>query len=347
MIINKNDKDEIKKYNEFVLNSRYGNIMQDSHWSNLKPSWTSEYVIIKEEKVIKASMLILFRKIFGKYTIAYCPRGPVCDSYDIDVIKKLIVEVLPLLKKNNSFVLKFDPDVLYDSELEKLYIENGFKIRNTNCNTRSLIQPIYNMRLSLNKSFEDLLKDFKVNTRANIKKAYKRGVEVNYYKNEESLKIFYDLYLETSKRDNFSPRPYSYFKLMFDNYFDYIRIYISSFEKEPLSASIALNYGKSLWYIYGASTSKRRDLFPCYAMHKAMIEWGIETNKEVYDFGGVHNIINEDGVYRFKHGFCKDEGTQILIGEINYVINNGFYYLYNALYYVMHKIRTRHEKLKK
>ena len=44
---------------------------------------------------------------------------------------------------------------------------------------------------------------------------------------------------------------------------------------------------------------------PNYAMQMAMIRWGLETNCKTYNFGGVLNLDPNNGLYKFKIGFCR------------------------------------------
>ena len=55
---------------------------------------------------------------------------------------------------------------------------------------------------------------------------------------------------------------------------------------------------------------------PNYAMQMEMIRWGIETGCSTYNFGGVLNLSPDNGLYKFKVGFCKEKGLEEYIGEI-------------------------------
>ena len=46
----------------------------------------------------------------------YCPRGPVCDYRDKEVLKDLLDGALEVAKQYNGYILKWDPCVMADDE---------------------------------------------------------------------------------------------------------------------------------------------------------------------------------------------------------------------------------------
>src|SRR5699024_2665302 len=75
-------------------------------------------------------------------------------------------------------------------------------------------QPRHVFQLPLAGRTEDeILAGFNQLWRRNIKKATKSGVEVRLG-TADDLPAFHALYEETARRDNFTPRPYSYFRTM-------------------------------------------------------------------------------------------------------------------------------------
>ena len=97
---------------------------------------------------------------------------------------------------------------------------------------------------------------------------------------------------------------------------------VAEHEGEALAAAIATNIGGELFYVYGASSNVKRNLMPNYAMQMAMIRWGLETNCKTYNFGGVLNLDPNNRLYKFKIGFCREEGLEEYIGEINVDYNS-------------------------
>lgn len=344
-ILDKKNNIQVEKYNKF-LKDNSASAMQDLRWGKVKSNWLQEAVYVEEDGNIVAAMTILLNKVpvLNSYMM-YASRGPVCDITNIELVKKLVKEADELAKKYNAFVLKFDPEVKSNVDLKNIYLKNGFKV----LENHNVIQPRHNMILDIeNKTEEQLLKQFSEKTRYNIKVATKKGVEVRYSRDKEDLKIFYDLYKTTTIRDQIGCRPFEYFERMLDAYNESeLRIYIAEHEGDNLSSAIALNYGGKMFYIYGASSNEKRNLMPNYLMQWEMIKWGLENNCNNYDFGGVFEFTNENGLYKFKSGFCKQEGVTEYIGEIDKVYKQSIYFTYTNIVPNLQKLKKKLKKKSK
>ena len=346
-VLDFNNKEEVKEYEDFILNHVGTSFMQDLNWGKVKYNWKQEAVYLKEDGKIVAAMMLLVQNIPFKSTIIYAPRGPVCDVYDIDLVNRLIKEAEPVAKKYKSYVLKFDPQVIYDEKLDNMYKKAGYKTTGYKPDADDLIQPGHNMVLNIDgKTEEELMKSFAEKTRYNIRLSGRKGVTVRYSRDVEDLKKFYEIYEVTTIRDKIGKRPYDYFERMLEAYDETkLRIYIAEHEGEPLSAAIATNIGGELFYVYGASSNEKRNLMPNYAMQMAMIRWGIETGCKTYNFGGVLNLDPNNGLYKFKIGFCREEGLEEYIGEINKVYKPFIYFLYKVGMPMKRKLGRKLRKL--
>ncbi|QUH25903.1 lipid II:glycine glycyltransferase FemX [Serpentinicella alkaliphila] len=344
-ILDKTNKADIERYNNFVRNSKFSNVTQDISWSSVKKDWENEQIYIEKDGEIVGAMSLLIRKGLGGFSMLYAPKGPVCDINDLETVQNLISEVDIIAKKYNAFMLRFDPEAIYDKDLENKYFKLGYKVRNIGFDQNSLIQPRYNMILYMDKYTEDeLLESFNSKTRYNIRLASRKGVKVNYYDSEEALKIFYELYEITAGRNKIGMRPYSYFENMLNAFGERLRIYITEHEGDYLSAAISINYADKVWYIYGASSNVKRNLMPNYIMQWEMIKWAKEVGANKYDFGGVFELNNEDGLFRFKEGFCNKDGVTEFIGEIDKVYKPSIYYAFTTLVPKVQEFRKKINK---
>lgn len=349
-ILDKQNEEQVKKYELFISSYEGSSLMQSIRWGKVKFDWIQEGVYIEENNEIIAAMTVLLQRVpHTKSYFMYAPRGPVCHVYDIELVKRLVKEAEKLREKYDIFLLKFDPNVKYDEKLEMLYKEAGFHVLNKNVDKDDLIQPLHDMVLDIDHiSLEELMKTFGEKTRYNIRLAKRKGVEVYYSRKEEDLKRFYELYQITAIRDKIGCRSYEYFKAMLEAYDEsQLRIYITKHENDYLSAAIALNYGKELFYLYGASSNEKRNLMPNYLMQWEMISWGIETGCKKYNFGGVLNLDPQNGLYKFKIGFCKKDGVTEYIGEIDKVYDKKIYLLYTKGLPILKKMKRKLRNFKR
>ena len=331
-ILDKNNINEVKRYDDFLKNNENViHMYQSLEWAKVKgTNWKTEYVYLEKNGKITAAMQ-LFIRTFGKiFTMVYAERGPVCNIYDINTVKELIEEAEPLIKKYKAFVFKIDPSIPYSKELEDLYKSNGFNVKSDFKNILEPMHPIRNMILNIKgKTEEEILKGYTSKTRYNIRVAERKGVYVTYSQDEEDLKTFFELMKITAKRDGIVSRNYEYYKKLLNSFpKDSIRIYLAKYEDKALSGAIAVNYGHTVEYFYGASSNEKRNLMPNYLMQQNMIRWAIETNCHYYNFGGIFNTTMDNGLYRFKEGFCHQESATKFIGEIDKVYKPSSYLIF-------------------
>ena len=331
----------VERYNAFVRQSAYATATQDINWAIVKKGWDSAQIYLEDEGEIIAAISLVIKKMAG-FSMLYAPRGPVCNPYDIALINRLTEETKAFAKSVNAFVLRFDPETMYDASLVKQYEKSGYRVRGRGTDKNALIQPIFNMVLDLKDETEaSLLSKFSQKTRYNINLSARKGVEVYYDTTEEALKTFYELYEIMSIRNRLVIRSYAYFKDMMNAFKGQIRIYLTKHESDYLSGAIALMYGDKLWYIYGASSNVKRNLMPNYLMQWEMIKWGLENGIKKYDFGGVFELDKEDGLYKFKEGFCREDGVTELIGEVDKVYNRFVYNMFTEVYPRLQKIKIK------
>ncbi len=345
-ILDKNNEQEVNKYIQFVNGYRGASLMQSYNWNIMKSGWDSEYVYIEKDGNIVMAMSLLIRKFILGRTVIYAPRGPVGDVENIEQINEIIKDIDKLAKKYKAFVFRMDPEYIYDEKLERRYKEAGYIVKNRKYSKEDLIQPRYNMILNLkDKTEEEIFKGYSEKTRYNIRVATKKGVEVRYSREKKDMEIFFELYKTTSIRDKILGRPLEYFNKMLEAFDEKeLRIYIAEHEGVSLSGAITINFGGKMFYLYGASSNEKRNLMPNYLMQQEMIKWAIEEKCDFYDFGGVFDLNKENGLYKFKEGFCRQEGVTEFIGEIEKIYNKLLYYIFTkglAMYIKIRKIMNR------
>jgi len=85
----------------------------------------------------------------------------------------------------------------------------------------------------------------------------------------------------------------------------------------------------------------KRNFMPNYAMQMEMIRGGLEEKCEIYDFGGVYVISKENGLYKFKEGFCRQKGVTEFIGEIERVYNKPIHWVFSHLVPFLIRMKKR------
>ncbi|MFJ5125024.1 lipid II:glycine glycyltransferase FemX [Streptomyces sp. NPDC088555] len=293
------------------------------------------------ERIVGAG-LVLYRPIPRvKRYLAYLPEGPVIDWHTAD-LGQWLDPMLTHLKGQGAFSVRMGPPVIarrWDArtvkdaiadpasgrlrdvppdEEEPLAAEVVERLRALGWRRGgaesedgfSAGQPRYVFQVPFaGLSLEEIRGNLNQQWRRNIKKAEKAGVKV-VEGDYEDLPAFYELYRETAERDRFIPRPLAYFQRMWTVLRaedpDRMRLYLAQHDGETLSAATMLTVGNHVWYSYGASTGRKREVQPSNAIQWRMMSDAHERGAAVYDLRGITDTLDEGnhlvGLLRFKVG---------------------------------------------
>ena len=322
VILDKKNEAEVKKYNDFIKNSQYGNFEQDMRWADLKKNWNSVYFYKEDQGQIIGALSVIYIKDskVGK-NFFYGVRGPVCDFKNIDLVKSLLDEARDFAKENDGFLLRVDPLVRNDENLVKAYENAGIKIRH---DKKTSSQPLLNMVLDLEgRDIDQIFANFSKNTRKHTRKSYRDGIYTKEV-GREGIEILYDQTVDMATRAGISHRPKQYFYDLYDLYEDTIRLSITYFEDDPLCSSLLICYGNRATALYGASSNDFRNMNQNYQINYEEVKYCADNNYLFYDMGGIFETDDSDGLYTFKRKFT-EENVEDLIGEIDIVIDEDLY----------------------
>ena len=187
-------------------------------------------------------------------------------------------------------------------------------------------------QLDLTWNEDDILKGMRKNTRYEIRKAKKIGIKVSVTDDIKNLQEFYDLQIETSKRQNFVPFSYEFLHEQFKVFRDdgQVLLYKAELDGKVLAQAFVIFYGTEAAYHYGASTEDGRKFPGAYAIQWAAIREAKRRNILRYNFWGVTEPEDTDhrfyGVSVFKRGFGGQDvdylhAQDLVISKIGYFKN--------------------------
>lgn len=334
------------EFREFASKSPYKSFMQTPEIASYreKNGWTAYYLAAKEGEKIKAATMLVAKPTFlGKSTFI-APGGPLLDLEDAALTDFFIKNLKKYIKSHNGYVLRISP---YYETIERDRhgdpVANGFNHQSTLKNLKSLgftevkdaSQPKYMYAIDLKgKTKDELMADFKSNTRGHIRKAEKMGVKVRELQKNE-LKIFKEITKSTSERRNFTDKPLEYYEQMYDLFVPRgeAKFVLAEAGNTPLSAAMFMLTGDEAVYLFSGSDEKyMKEYNAQYLIQWHMIEYAAEHGFRRYNFYGIAGLPDEkihDGVYEFKKGF----GGQVieLIGTFEVPLNVVIYNLHKFL----------------
>ncbi len=264
-----------------------------------------------KEKTVGFFQVVKFTLPFNK-SFLYIPYGPVlfCDATTslLSEVKKFLHD---LAKKEKAVFVRTDFTVPERFRIEHHAFQKNFKRAQKHTFHSAQFQPRFEWYLNLNRSEDDILRDMHKNTRYSVRVAEKNNVSTHII--EENLsahfEAFYNILKETSARDGFYLHPREYYENIFhecDKDKNAVLV-LSSHAEKVLSANLIILYGDTGMFVFGGTSSEKRNVMPAYGAQFATIKYLKEKGYRWYNFGGVNNKIDEyhgwEGLTAFKKRF--------------------------------------------
>ena len=316
-------------------------------WGRVKSAWRPESLGWFSGSELVGTALVLHRDLpalplLGRRSLAYIPEGPSVDWFGSGrVVADWISPLIDYLRATGVFSIKLGPklvtrrwtsasvragmadshrasfadlpaDTTYPEaqrlieELEAL----GWRRESTSGHGIADVQPRYFLELPLRgRDSADLFAGFNVQWRRNVRIAERAGVKV-WRASIDDLPVFHAIYVETARRDGFTPRPLPYFQQMFRELLvadpDGIRLYLAGADGVPAAGATMVRFGRRAWFGYGASTTERRELRASNALQWQMAQDCLDDGLDCYDLRGVGGTLDPEhamfGLLRFKIG---------------------------------------------
>ncbi len=147
----------------------------------------------------------------------------------------------------------------------------------------------------------------KSQTQRHIHQAEKLGVTIRQGKSWEDVSLFYDLHIQTRRRQGVPVQPMRFFRILWERLISQGLgfVLLAYHERQLLAGAIFLHYNKTITYKFGASYAgywkfRPNDLIFWYA-----IRWACENGYQVFDWGRTD--LENDGLRNFKRGWGSEE----------------------------------------
>lgn len=165
----------------------------------------------------------------------------------------------------------------------------------------------YRHVLDLTPGSDALLKKMKENTRRNIRKAQKQGVEVARHTSHEALQAFYRLNCLTRKRHGLPPQPLSFFNKFYEHVIAANKgfIVLATHEGETIAAAVFVHFNGQAVYKYGASDLRFQQLRANNLVMWEAISWYAGQGYSQFCFG--RSEPENKGLLQFKNSWGAEE----------------------------------------
>jgi hypothetical protein len=281
---------------------------------------------------VRDDMLVLFPNVGGDYRIGYVPYGPTLRpgaEHQGLFLEELSEALRPHLPPKCA-MLRYDllwespwagdnyyydekgnwmgPPSKANQEIRLNFDTHGHNLRKANTN----VLPSDTIFVDLTKDGTRLLREMRPKTRYNVGLSQRKGVRVRRA-DASDLDTWYALYSETCKRNSIYLHKAEYFKAVFATRTSdaksqaEVELLIAELGDIPLAAMFLVVSAKRATYLYGASSSIKRNHMATYALQWEAMRRAKQKGCTEYDMFGVaprpdpsHPLY---GLYRFKKGF--------------------------------------------
>ena len=358
---------DISEKNRNEYNAVVTHPLQSYEWGEFREKTGVKVIrrgVEKNGKLIDGFSLTIHRVPRTNYNIGYLPKGN-------NPGKEVLEEIKRIGKENNCIFIQFEPN----AENQELRIKNqgvtqvgglltSAHVSEANEHWREgkpaagprsfenlgLIpshRPLftkYSFEIDLEKSEDELLKEFSSKTRYNIRLAEKRGVKVSIDDSEKSFEKYLELTNETTKRQGFYAHTPSYHTKMWEvlqttndkrlttNGLT-AHLLTANFENEILTTWVLFVFHDTLYYPYGASTQKPKNLMANNLVMWEAIRFGKKLGLKKFDLWGslgpdASEKDNWYGFHKFKMGYNPRHVE--FVGSYDLVIKSKVYKVYKA-----------------
>jgi lipid II:glycine glycyltransferase (peptidoglycan interpeptide bridge formation enzyme) len=279
--------------------------LQTSAWAEFRKKWGNEVL------ETQWGLLTVHRLPFTAYKIGIFEKGPAPT-------KEMLSDLKKLGKENNLVFIKLEPNTPNDSKYPKL-------LRSVGAVPGKTVFTPSTFWIDLKPSEEDILKSFHSKTRYNIRLAERNGVTVKEDDSDKAFEKYLDLTRETVSRQGFYAHTEKYHRLMWEvlSKAGISHLLTATYNGEIITTWILFSWKDFLYYPYGASTEKYKNVMANNLMMWEAIKFGKKLGLSTFDLWGREE---GKGFTKFKEGY--NPSVIEFLGTWDLVINKPMYKFY-------------------
>jgi len=312
--------------------------LQTSAWGDFRNAWgnTSKIVEYKEGHSKKYLQVVFSKVPHTPFNIGVVFKGPAPTQ-------EMFLELKKIGEAKNAIFIKLEPNILED-RLDKRI--KGLILRECKRGKRFFTPETF--YIDLTKSEDELMNGFASKTRYNIRLATRRGVKVKEDNSQKAFNTYLKLTLETASRQGFYAHSKKYHEIMWENLHTkqirsnkkpIARLLTASYNGEILATWVVFVWKDFLYYPYGASSDKHKEVMANNLMMWESIKYGKSLGLTTFDLWGKEE---GKGFTRFKEGY--NPKVVKFIGSWDYVLNKQIYPVYKIAeafrWFILKKVLT-------
>jgi hypothetical protein len=148
--------------------------------------------------------------------------------------------------------------------------------------------PSETLLVDLRPSETEILVAMKPKGRYNLRLSQRRGVEIEFTADSQAIPLFYEIFLETVRRQQFFGEPYGFFINLCQTLFaaQIAEIGFARWRGKLLAAILVVYWGDRAIYLYGGRSAEHPEVMAAYGLHWSAMQRAKAKNCQLYDFYG-------------------------------------------------------------
>ncbi len=313
-----------KSWDEFVASRNEANFLNSWQWGELyKKLGDKVYRLgIYDNDLVGLILAIVKNARRGRYI--EISGGPLIDFTNKNQVSSVFGYLRKIAKENNCVFVRVRPQLADSDEIRGVLKKNGLikAPMHLNAENTSIID------LSLGE--EDILSNMRQQTRYEVRRADKLGIEVSVTSDIDDIYEFHRIQLETASRQDFIPPSQNFIKTQLEAFGSDLKIYKAKKDGKLLAMSLIVTYGLEADYYEGAGTLDGRNLPGAYAIQWRAIKDAKSAGLIRYNFWGIapgnRKKHRYSGVTTFKRGFGGKDvnfvpAHDLVVDKLRYSLN--------------------------
>ncbi|MBR3204141.1 peptidoglycan bridge formation glycyltransferase FemA/FemB family protein [Candidatus Saccharibacteria bacterium] len=299
-----------ENWDKFVTSDKTSNFLQSWDFYVFHESRGNKVVrkiaINEEGKIIGAYAGVVETAKRGKHLAI--AGGPILDWKDKTLVKKIFEDIKEETKRNHCVFARVRPQLELSEKSLNLMKELGLK------RAPMYLSVEYAGILNLEKSEEEILAGASQGFRRKLRKAKKNNIIVKTSKDPKEIKTFYEIQLETAKRNHFYAFSESFLEKQFSAFAknNEAKLFIAKTETgEILAENFMIFYGNEASYHYGVSSDLGTKYSAAPLLHIEAMREARERGIKRYNLWGIVGLEEKEhrfyGVSEFKRSFGCEE----------------------------------------
>lgn len=263
------------------------------------------------------------------------PCGPLIDWDNKDLVKSALAEIGEIAKEEKCVFVRIRPQLMANARNLKKLEELGLK------KSPMHLAAEHTVIINLDGSEEELLSNMRRQTRYEVRRADKLGIEVTKSNSKEMFEEFHNVQVETAKRQGFVPPDLKTLMAEKEAFGKNAQIYVAKInrenvkdspeglpEKAPVAYGLIIGDGREGDYYEAASTDLNRKLPGAYALLWRVMRDLKADGYERFNLWGIAPAGQPNhryaGVTTFKTGFGGEvveyvPAHDLIISKIGYL----------------------------